>query len=243
VNLLKKIKKWLRAPPTFARAAVIGENYDEQLIAVMRCVLRRNANCIDVGALAGDVIKNMIAIAPRGSHHAFEPIPSRAAALAQQITAATIHTCAVSDRSGTSEFQHVLNADGYSGLRRRIYDMEPEIETITVSVTTLDEAIPRDLKIALIKLDIEGGEYHAIRGGLQLIKRWRPYIAFEASEKSTGQYGVSAGQMYDLFAELNYDLSTMKRWLQRTAPLSRTEFTENWCHGPDFFWFASPRRP
>jgi FkbM family methyltransferase len=235
MNIFKSLKKRLFP------AHLPLDNYDQQLTAVMRRILRPDSNCIDVGCHVGNVLREMMAIAPRGDHHAFEALPHLAATLADKFPAAQIHAQAVSDASGCSDFQHVENDPAYSGLRRRIYDRpDPQLTTITVQTTTLDEAIPY-LKVALIKLDIEGGEYHAIRGATNLIRRGRPYIAFEASHKSTGQYGVSSDEMFDLLAGLDYDLSTMKRWLAKEQPIPKALFAENWMNGPDFFWFAIPR--
>ena len=237
MNLLKSLKKRLFPAPKIAPKLC---TYDQQLVAVMRRVLRPDSSCIDVGSHVGDVLREMIAVAPRGKHHAFEALPHLATKLKARFSA-VVHTSAVAEKSGTSEFQHVENDPGYSGLRQRIYDRpDPQITTILVPVTTIDETIPTNLKITLLKLDIEGGEYHALRGATSLIRRCRPYIAFEASHKSTGQYGVSSGDMYDLLATLGYDLSTMKRWLAGAGPITKATFAQNWLHGPDFFWFAVP---
>ena len=48
--------------------------------------------------------------------------------------------------------------------------------TCEVQVTTLDEAL-RGTAPTLIKLDIEGSEPDALRGGQQIIARYRPKIA------------------------------------------------------------------
>ena len=68
---------------------------------------------------------------------------------------------------------------------------DPRIITIVVATTTLDGTIPGDQPIAFIKMDIEGGEFHALKGAVKTIKRWQPVIVFEAGNKSTGQYGVT----------------------------------------------------
>lgn len=47
-----------------------------------------------------------------------------------------------------------------------------QIETVS-----LDEIIPEDEKVTLIKMDIEGSEYNALRGAAKLIRRHRPGLA------------------------------------------------------------------
>jgi hypothetical protein len=57
-------------------------SYDRQTVEVMSHVLRRNSNCIDVGAHVGDILRHMINISPLGKHYAFEPLPD----LSQKLT-------------------------------------------------------------------------------------------------------------------------------------------------------------
>ncbi len=219
-------------------------NYDRQTVEVMFRVLRRNSNCIDVGAHVGNILQHMIDISPRGRHYAFEPLPHLSQELTESFPQVIVHQAAVSDRSGESEFLFVENDPAYSGLRRRIYDRpDPKVTTIRVRVVTLDEIIPPNEKIAFIKIDIEGGEFHAIEGGIETIRRGKPVIVFEAGSKSTGQYGVKPDDLYRVVTEtLGYELSTMQRWLNRKAAYTREEFERNWNQGPEYYFIAIPKR-
>ena len=216
--------------------------YDRQTIEVMRRVLKRNSNGIDIGAHRGDILSQMLTMAPAGTHHAFEPLPDYAARLRRKFPKVRVHQMAVSDKSGEAEFQHVENDPAYSGLKRRIYDRpDPQIVAIKVPVGTIDEIIPSDLPIAFIKIDIEGGEFHALTGAVNTIRRYRPVIVFEAGKNSTGEYGVSPTALYELIeTTLGYRLSTMGRWLENEPPLTLPQFCHNWDHGPDFYFIATP---
>jgi FkbM family methyltransferase len=217
--------------------------YDWQTTKVMFRVLHRNSNCVDVGAHIGDILRQMTAIAPQGRHHAIEPLPHLSRKLAESFPRAVIHQVAISDQSGGSEFLFVENDPGYSGLRPRIYDRpDPKVTPLHVRVVTLDEIIPPDEKITFIKIDIEGGEFHAIKGGIQTIRRCRPVVVFEAGRKSTGQYGVKPEDLYRLMDEtLGYELSTMERWLERRAAYNREEFCTNWNTGSEYYFIATPK--
>lgn len=230
---------------TGRRAASVSDlnaAYDRQTVEVMRRVLRPDSSCIDVGTYKGDILRHMIKIAPAGVHHAIEPLPQFAARLRKRFPGVRIHETAVSDCSGQSEFQYVENAPAYSGLRRRIYDRpDPRVLAIRVPVTTLDKAIPADQPIAFMKIDIEGGEYHALKGAIDIIRRWCPVVVFEAGAKSTGQYGVTAAELYELVVEvLGYELSTMGRWLGQQPGMTLQEFCHNWENGPDFYFISTP---
>lgn len=219
-------------------------NYNWQSIAVMFRVLRRNSNCIDVGAHVGDILQHMVAISPGGRHYAFEPLPHLSQKLAQTFPQVIVHQAAVGDTNGESEFLFVQNDPTFSGLRRRIYNRpDPNIATIRVHLVTLDEVIPRSEKVAFIKIDVEGGEFHVLKGGIETIRRGKPVIVFEANCISTGQYGVKADDVYLLLTgTLEYEVSTMERWLKRELPYTREEFENNWNRGPEFYFIATPAK-
>lgn len=238
------VPRWISQPLTGA-SRIHDQNavYDGQTVEVMRRVLRRDSSCVDVGAHRGDILRHMVDIAPLGIHHAFEALPNLAAGLRKRFPGVRVHQVAVRDRSGESQFQHVENDPAYSGLRRRVYDRpDPRIVSIVVATTTLDETIPSDQPIAFIKMDIEGGEYHALKGAVKTIRRWQPVIVFEAGSKSTGQYGVTPDELYLLItATLGYELSTMRRWLDGGPAYTLEEFTLNWQAGPDYYFIGTPR--
>lgn len=197
-----------------------------------------------MGAHRGSLLQQMVAIAPAGTHHAFEALPDLAAQLRERFPAVLVHQMAVSDSSGEADFQYVQNYPAYSGLRRRVYDRpDPRVLTIRVPVATVDDVIPAGQPIAFMKIDIEGGEYHALKGAVSTIQRCHPVIVFEAGSKSTGQYGVTPTDLYELVTEtLGYELSTMGRWLGRKQAMTLQEFCHNWDNGPDFYFIATPAR-
>jgi FkbM family methyltransferase len=208
----------------------------------MRRILAPDSVCLDVGANKGEILREMVRAAPLGAHVAFEPIPRLAARLRRKFPGVSIHQVAIADATGESGFVLVQRAPGYSGLRRRVYPWEdPRIVKIRVNVARLDD-LATDEPVRFMKLDIEGGEYHALLGARKLIQRHRPVIVFEAGWQSTGQYGVTASAMFDLVvAELRYDLSTMARWLEGALPLTREQFMSTWSDGSDWMFLATPR--
>lgn len=214
--------------------------YDQQTVEVMRRVLKADSTAVDVGAHHGTFLVQMRAIAPRGRHFAFEPLPHLARDLRMRFPDVTVHECALSDVHGDSSFEYVTNDPGYSGLRRREYDRpDVVIEQITVATERLDDLIPADAQVDFIKIDVEGGEYHVMAGGVATILRCRPVIVFEASARSTGLYGVTADQLFHFLTErCGMTVSTMDRWLHSLPPYTRDEFDANWRSGPEFYFIA-----
>lgn len=223
----------------------MNTKYDQETFEILKLILKQDSNCIDVGAHIGSILDKIIEFSPGGRHYAFEALPHFANILKQKFPNVQIHECAVSDKRGPSEFIHIENDPSYSGLRQRIYDRDdPVINTLTVEMTTLDDSVPVDIPIDFIKMDIEGGEYHALKGAYNIIQRWHPYIIFEAGEKSTGQYGVSPKDLFELITlEFGYDLSTMRRWLDKQPAFTMEEFQHNWDNGPDYYFIATPTLP
>lgn len=255
--MLKDLKRLIRASPVGPLAVRIyrtcfpdhqdalnslNVRYDRETSEVMRRVLGRDSCCIDIGAHEGSILRQMIEIAPAGTHFAFEPLPHLAARLREAFPGVRVHETALSDHAGTAGFVYVENAPGYSGLQQRVYDRpDPVLKQITVKVSQLDDVILDPQPVSFLKLDIEGGEYNALLGAVRTVQRCRPVIVFEAGLKSTGQYGVGSDDVYRLITErFGYQLSTMQRWLAGQAPCTQAEFSGNWQDGPDFYFIAYP---
>ncbi|MCS6865075.1 MAG: FkbM family methyltransferase [Gemmataceae bacterium] len=218
--------------------------YDRDTVAIIHRVLRGAAVGVDVGAHAGVILRAMVAAAPQARHYAFEPLPHLAAQLRADFPQLRIYPYAVGDTAGTTTFLHVVNDPGYSGLRRRDYDRpDPVVQEIPVTVVRLDDIIPATESIAFIKLDIEGGEYHALRGAMATIRRSRPVIVFEAARRSTGCYGVSAGDLFHLIThDIGYHLWTLAGWLHDQPPYTYTAWEDHWQTGQEYYFVAAPPR-
>jgi FkbM family methyltransferase len=235
--LAKRIAGWLKrnlrnqSPDT---ELSIGElkniEYDRQTTEVMLRCLEPDSVCIDGGAHKGQILREMCRLAPKAVHHAFEPIPELAKQLRLQFPQSLIHQHAIADYSGESTFKYVRNAPAFSGLKERTYDQDnPEIQDINVEVVRLDDVIPKGELIDLIKLDLEGGELDAMKGAVNLIRRCKPIIIFEAGEPSSAYYGVTPEMIFSFASEtLGYSISTMKMWLKNESPFGKETFIENY---------------
>jgi FkbM family methyltransferase len=232
----------LALPPRQRDAMLRNLRYDRETVEVMRRVLKPDSNCVDIGAHEGEILRHMMILAPRGKHAAFEPIPYLASGLRSAFPGATVHEAACGDASGWKDFVLVENAPAYSGLRPRLYDRpDAALTTIRVQVVRLDEVITH--RVSLIKLDVEGGEYHALLGAERSIGAHRPVIIFEASARSTGQYGVTPSDFTSFFGRLAYRLSTMGRWLSSKPAFTAAGFADNWHGGQDYYFIAYPSTP
>ena len=216
--------------------------YDRLTNKILRSQLKSDSNCVDIGCHKGEILKEILKHSPNGTHFAFEPLPELFQSLCNRYgKRAHIYSYALSDTDGGSvEFNHIINAPAYSGLRKRNYDSldHVEIETIRVEKRTLDQVID-DTRIDLVKIDIEGGDYHALLGARNILQNYHPLLIFEFGKGGADYYGVTAGQMYGYLAdELGYGIYTLDAFVRNGNPLGLNEFTEDFETGKEYYFVA-----
>lgn len=69
---------------------------------------------------------------------------------------------------------------------------------------SIDSLLDKVCNIKLIKIDIEGAEYHALKGMIKVIQRDRPYIVFELTDMYLRDAGSSANDVMQLLYDNNY---------------------------------------
>lgn len=215
--------------------------YDRYTSRIMQSTLLPTSNCIDVGAHEGDVLGEMLSLAPEGKHFAFEPLPHLYAKLSSAYgDRVRLFSEALSDHSGEGVFHHVLNAPAYSGLRKRDYDHPaPEITQISVRKNTLDGLILPLAAIDFIKIDVEGAELAVLRGAKRLIQRDQPLIIFEFGRGASEHYHATPEGLYKLLhTDLNMHLHTLKGWLNQESCLSEKQLIEHYESGTEYYFLA-----
>lgn len=219
--------------------------YDMQTIEVMKQVLKNNSNCIDVGCHQGSILREILRLAPKGTHFVFEPLPEMYKGLLEsfgKIHYLHIYDYALSDVKGVTSFQHVVSNPGYSGFRKRRYDRPNEqIQEISVKTALLDNLIPKNIPIHFIKVDVEGAELQVFRGAKETIKKCRPVIVFEHGLGAADYYGTIPEHLFDLLAiQCGLRMFLMSDWLQSSGrdSLSREEFCEHFYSGNYYFMAA-----
>lgn len=177
-------------------------------------LLRPGDIAVDIGAFKGTHAMPMAEATrgPGGAVHAFEANPETATALKPYLARpgrehVILHECAVGAQDGETGYVMALDAPGYSGLQQREYD-QPNMRTrqVTVRTVRLDTHLARLPRLRFIKIDVEGGEFDALRGAEGLVGRHRPAISFEFGQRSYKAYGVDPAAVFDWFAGRRYIL-------------------------------------
>lgn len=216
--------------------------YDRLTGEIMRRVITKDSNCIDIGAHKGEILEEILHLAPQGNHFAFEPIPHLVQQLQQKFgEKVCVHDCALADYEGNTTFNFVKNAPAYSGLRQRKYAVEvPEIEEIPVAVNTLDNLISSKTKIHFIKIDVEGGEFGVLKGADELLKRDKPYVVFECGLGASDFYGTSPKELYEFIQDIGLQLSTLDDFIKNRPAMELERFLNYYNSNSEYYFIIHP---
>lgn len=206
---------------------------------IMRRVIQHNSNCIDIGCHKGEILDIMLELAPDGNHTAFEPIPVFYNALVEKYKSkAVILPYALSDKNGSADFQYVKNAPAYSGLRKREYTVDPDIEVISVEVKKLDDLIAGQ-KVNLIKIDVEGAELNVLQGAINMLRAEKPYVIFEFGMGASNYYESTPEKMFQLLCvDAGLKISTLKSFVSGKGALSAVDFQKLYENQTEYYFIA-----
>lgn len=198
----------LGVAPTWARQLRTAEARRDRrdnlnFRAILPAVLRPDSNCVDVGASYGGLLEEMVRVAPQGRHIAVEPVVERAKDLERRFPGVEVVNCAVSDHAGVERF-YVADDTALSGLRRREW-LDTDFRDVEVQTKPLDELVPAGLRVAFVKIDVEGAEILALRGAGRILSEDRPIMWVEHSGTDNARaYGTSSGDLWDLLVDTRY---------------------------------------
>lgn len=231
-NFIKSILKVV--PIRFSQ----NQKYDAQTLEVMKRVLKKDSNCVDVGGHEGEILRDMIRFAPSGKHYCFEPLPDFCDRIKSKYPEATILDIALSDQAGETTFQYVVSNPAYSGIKRRQYKGDEEVKEIKVKTEKLDSIVPADLPIRLIKIDVEGGEMGVLKGAASIIRKWKPIVIFEHGRGASEFYNTSPDQVFDFFSDADMKVSLLDSWLKNNNALTREQFREQYEKQLNYYFIA-----
>jgi FkbM family methyltransferase len=173
----------------------------------------------DVGAFQGDAaVLFAKAVQPGGSVHAFEATEAsfgrlKANSVAAQCANVILNHCAVCDQTGTITF-NVYDSDhlSWSSLASRPLekygiDVKPA-QKVTVPAVTIDAycAVRGIRAVDLLKLDVEGAEYQAMRGAEDMFKSHRiACCAFEFGQ-TTFDMGNTPADITRFLERMGYEI-------------------------------------
>ena len=163
---------------------VAHDNYEREVTAVFRRLLRPGMNMIDIGANIGYFsMLGAALVGPAGSVLAVEPNPANARLLEASRRAngfANITLAQVAAGAQTALLVlHTAHSNGTTSAMSD--DLNLLMGSQTVPALPVDALVPAGRRIDFIKIDVEGAEFTALQGCAGIIGRWRPIIVSEFS--------------------------------------------------------------
>jgi FkbM family methyltransferase len=171
------------------RLLSVGERqarqYDRDTIRIAKGAMQEDSAFVDAGAHSGTILKHLVKIAPHGRGYAFEPISSLSSGLRAKFPGVVVEEAALSDYEGTAIF-HILTDDPArsSLVNRPEWEHGKIVEQLMVSVKRLDDCISPELRIAFLKVDVEGAELALFKGARRILAEDRPVVVFECTHQN-----------------------------------------------------------
>lgn len=191
-------------PPLVSLA--LGQ-YELEEMRVLRTLLGGAATFVDVGANIGWYALHAAALFPRLKVVALEPVPATAAALRRNVElnglSVEIVSAGLAERPGETEIWVSSSVSGAaSAAPSRAYAGQAPVACPMTTLGAL--AAELDLKLDVLKGDVEGGELALLRGGMATIERDRPAIMLELLRIHAAPFGYHPNDVIDLLAGLGY---------------------------------------
>src|SRR5579864_1291726 len=169
----------VRLPVRFSR--YYAGNYESQTLGFIKRNCKQGDTAFDLGAHLGLITVVMAqCVGPKGSVISFEPTPFTNSILRRTVringiqNVVEVRNEAVSDVNGRASFHDTNNEASNANSLVRGPQTHHSLEVSTIALD--DFADERNLRPAVIKIDVEGAEFDVLRGATRLIRRVRPAL-------------------------------------------------------------------
>jgi FkbM family methyltransferase len=183
--------------------------FEPDVIAVARRFLQTGMTALDIGANVGFLTMVFSSIVGgRGRVIALEPQPVAINRLKVNLELnpdvyVELHQIAASDEEGEINFN--CGPFEHSGIGS-IRQLNRESKQISVRTVKVDSILDPQLRINLVKIDVEGAELKVISGMQETIARWKPDLIIEVSDSYLTQMGGSAAELCNTLCSFGYSM-------------------------------------
>ncbi|MCU0561213.1 MAG: FkbM family methyltransferase [Desulfobacterales bacterium] len=175
------LKAWCSATNiNSALVYLLGFSDNLAMFEIYRRFAAPGTVAVDVGANLGIHALVLAACVGKGGKvHAFEPVPSICARLAENlklngVANVELHPEALGNASGEVVFD--ANPSDFNIGKGRVTSQG----NVIVPIDTLDECLREEpLPVSLIKIDVEGHELEVLKGGVDTLEKQRPVLVME----------------------------------------------------------------
>jgi len=194
-------------------SAVRAGSYEPEVAAQFHRLLRPGMRVLDLGANIGFfALLAARLVGPTGQVIAVEPNPRNARLLeASRRSNGFEHLVVMQLAAGRANGLLVLNTSYSNGTTAELSGrIESVLQAQTVPCVRIDQILPEDGPVNLVKIDVEGAEFAALQGCEAMLRRDRPVIISEFSPGLLpGISGIDGRGYLGWLTGLGYDLSVI----------------------------------
>lgn len=195
-----------------SRSVFVTGRYEPNEFCLLQSILKPGMIFIDAGANMG--LYSLFAarrVGPAGTVIAIEPSGREFEIVKKNVglnalTNVRIIRIALSDRAAEVELSVApLGNSGHNTLGAFGYDT-PLDHREPVEAVRLDDLVRGEglTRVDVIKMDIEGGEMAALRGMGETLKRFKPALLVELSDRALQHQGANSGEVLGLLEQHGY---------------------------------------
>ena len=211
----------IKSDPVVGRELLVSGTYEPHVTDRLRQCLEPGGVFVDIGANVG--FYTLLAarrVGNTGRVIAFEPNSTSLKVLLLNTLRAgdtiRVYPFAVSDREGFLSLMRIVSIA--SSKRMTEEELRYPSDVTPTYAVRLDDALREEGRIDVVKCDIDGHDYRAMRGGLETLARTRPVVFAEFNPGTLRSFSeIEPIEYLRLFTGLDYRMTVL---LRRAEPVA-----------------------
>ena len=186
--------------------------WEPEITSLFEKYLSEGAVFLDIGANIGyHSLYAATVVGKQGKVVSFEPLPRlynqmKKSVKENSFTNIVVHNVALSDEVGTGTLSLVDENVGASSLQF-VSGQRSVSESVTVTLERLDSYSAEFDRLDMVKIDIEGSEYEALKGAESLLRQHKPVIVLEFSPQVyENSYVGKSSDLFHFIKNLGYTM-------------------------------------
>ncbi len=215
------------------RRAIFEGIYESELVQLLCRLIKPGTEILDIGANIGliaiPLLRHNGSITVTSVEASPNSIPylKKTNAESEYANRWQIIDKAVADKPGTISFELADPSYGaFDGIKNT--QRTSMVKTVEVECTTIDIIWEQKQKpdVSLIKIDVEGADLLALRGGINCIKQCKPIIAMEWNQVNILPFNLSNIDLLDFCKSIQYELYAIPQMSKITSLNEMDLFTK-----------------
>ena len=192
---------------------IYNDEFEDETLQFIYSVLQKDGCFVDIGANIGFFSLNASAIVgDKGIVYAFEPANNTFNKLKENIESnqmknISMHKLALGDAEGVKEFH--ISTDGYDAFNSFVMPVHGKDYILENTDIAKLDGFYNDLKQytnLVIKIDVEGWEYHVVNGAQKVLSALNPILIIEFNDENTSVSEFRCTDLFKLLESLNYSM-------------------------------------